>query len=72
MSATHRVSRRRFLVQSAAVGGAVLGAPAVLRGQNLNSRVGLAVIGSGGRGGADLRGMTRANTGVDVESGRVA
>jgi hypothetical protein len=51
-----RNSRRRFLGQSAVLAaGAVLGAPAILRGQNLNSKLNIAIIGSGGRGGANLR-----------------
>jgi predicted dehydrogenase len=52
-------SRRSFLARSAAAGAALLGAPALLRGQNANSRLNLAFIGVGGRGGANLREMTR-------------
>ena len=47
-------SRRRFIRQSAAASlltlGAV-GAPAIVRGRNLNDKLNLAIIGAGGRGG---------------------
>ncbi|MEQ8786152.1 MAG: Gfo/Idh/MocA family oxidoreductase [Pirellulaceae bacterium] len=60
-----RTTRRGFLQQaaaSAAIGGAaVLAAPAVLRGRNLNERLNLAIIGSGGRGGANLRSLSSEN-----------
>ena len=61
-----RASRRRFLAQSAAIGAAALGAPAILRAQNTTGRLNLAFIGSGGRGGANLREMTRPDSKVDV------
>jgi predicted dehydrogenase len=61
-----RSSRRSFLAQSAALGVAALGAPAVLRAQNTTSRINLAFIGSGGRGGANLREMTRPDSKVEV------
>jgi predicted dehydrogenase len=49
------VSRRDFLRSTALVAGAVsLGAPALLRGQNLNNKLHLAAIGSGGKGGSDI------------------
>jgi len=60
-------SRRRFLAQSAALAtAAVLPAPAILRAQNTSSRINLAFIGSGGRGGANLREMTRPDSKVEV------
>ena len=50
-----RGSRRQFLQTAAAVtGAAVLGAPAILRGRNLNDKLNIAVIGTGGRGGSNL------------------
>jgi predicted dehydrogenase len=61
-----KTSRRRFLAQSAALGATALGAPAVLRAQNTTGRLNLAFIGSGGRGGANLREMTRPDSKVDV------
>jgi len=47
-----RLDRRDFLRASALVlGGATLGAPAFLRGQNLNRKLNIGIIGCGGRGG---------------------
>jgi predicted dehydrogenase len=54
-----RLSRRAFLAQSAAAGAVALGAPAILRAQNTNSKLNLAFIGVGGRGGANMREMVR-------------
>jgi predicted dehydrogenase len=55
-------SRRQFLRQSALLGaGLALGAPAILRGENLNSRLNIAVIGTGGRGGANLNSVSSEN-----------
>ena len=54
-------TRRRF-VES--VGGATVGlfaAPALLRGQNLNDKINIAVIGAGGRGRADTNGVASEN-----------
>jgi predicted dehydrogenase len=47
-----RLHRRAFL-RTTALGGAMVafGAPALLRGQNLNNRLGIGIIGCGGRGG---------------------
>ena len=47
------LTRRQFTRRAAAA----LAAPAFLRGQNLNSRLRLAVIGTGGRGGGNLKGV---------------
>lgn len=56
------VDRRTFLGQSLALAsGAVLSAPAVLRGRDLNSKLNLAVIGTGGRGGANLDSVSSEN-----------
>jgi predicted dehydrogenase len=52
---SNRVSRRSFLHSSAlAAGATVLGAPALLRGQNLNNKLNVAVVGCGGRGGGNM------------------
>ena len=40
---------------------AVVAAPAFLRGQNLNGRMNIAVIGTGGRGGGNLKGVSSEN-----------
>src|SRR5712671_6477370 len=47
-------TRRDFLKSSSLlVGASVLGAPAFLRGQNLNEKINIACIGVGGKGGSD-------------------
>ena len=56
------LSRRQFLATSAAaaaMGASSLGAPAIGRAGNANSRINLAFIGVGGRGGANLKEMAR-------------
>ena len=53
-----RISRREFVGGALAV---VAGAPAILRGQNLNNKLNIAVIGAGGRGGANLSGVRSEN-----------
>jgi hypothetical protein len=52
------MTRRDFVAASSA---ALFAGPALLRGQNLNSKVNLAVIGSGGRGGANAKAMETEN-----------
>lgn len=57
-----RFNRRRFLQSSAAAAGAIVcGAPAILRGQNLNERLNIAIVGSGGRGASNLRSVESEN-----------
>ena len=48
-------SRRKFLRTSGLGAGAVLGFPAIVRGQNLNERPRIAAIGVGGKGTTDIR-----------------
>lgn len=55
-------SRRQFIRQSVAA-GITLGAPSIVRGRGLNDKLNLAIIGAGGRGGANLK---------DVESENIA
>ena len=56
------VSRREFnRGAAAAAAGAVFGFPAVLRGQNLNSKVDIAMIAVGGRGGSHLQNLQSEN-----------
>ncbi len=48
------ISRRHFIKYTTLATGAVFGtAPALLRGQNLNERLNIAVIGAGGKGSSD-------------------
>ncbi len=55
-------SRRGFLRTSMfAAGAASLAAPSFLRGQNLNNKLNIAVIGCGGRGGFSVSGASREN-----------
>ena len=50
---TRRMTRRQFVSGALAATGVLAGAPAILRGQNLNSRLNVAAIGVGGRGSAE-------------------
>jgi predicted dehydrogenase len=64
MEKKQALSRRDFLKtgSSVAVGAAslaVLGAPAIIRGQNLNSKITLGMIGSGSRGGSILQSIDK-------------
>jgi hypothetical protein len=55
------MGRRSFLRRSAAAAGAVLGAPAIVRAQNLNDLLNIAIIGCGGRGAGNLQGVHQEN-----------
>ncbi|QDU29137.1 Inositol 2-dehydrogenase [Anatilimnocola aggregata] len=56
------LSRRTFVQgTAAATASLLLGPPAFLRGQNLNSKLNLAIIGCGGRGGANLSSVKHEN-----------
>ena len=53
-----RTTRRRFLQSSsAAVGASILGFPAITSAKSPNDKLNIAVIGSGGRGGGNLKGV---------------
>jgi predicted dehydrogenase len=55
-------NRRGFLQQAALLtAGAAFGAPAIVRGRELNSKLNIAIIGSGGRGRANLTGVDGEN-----------
>ena len=50
-----RMNRRRFLGTAAIAGAATtFAAPALLRGRNLNEKLNIAIIGSGGRGASNM------------------
>jgi predicted dehydrogenase len=52
------VTRRQFLQTTAAAGTAAFAAPAIVHGRNLNEKLNIAVIGTGGRGGSNLRSVS--------------
>jgi predicted dehydrogenase len=56
-----RMTRRSFHRTALAAAGALAAAPAVLRGRDLNNKLNIAMIGVGGRGGANLRGVAAEN-----------
>ena len=49
-----KISRRRFLATSSAIATSAFAAPAILRARGVGEKLNIAVIGSGGRGGANL------------------
>lgn len=56
------INRRRFLATSVSAAAAIgFGAPAIVRGTNLNEKLNIAIIGSGGRGGSNLRSVSSEN-----------
>lgn len=62
MGNKHLISRRGFMKSAAVAAGAVtFGAPAILRAQNLNERLNIAVIATGGRGGGNLDAVSSEN-----------
>ena len=54
-------STRRTFLKTTAAASAVFAAPAFLRAQNLNSKLNIAVIGTGGRGGSNLNDCANEN-----------
>lgn len=71
---TMHTSRRSFLRQTGLGAGAIfLGAPSILRAQNLNSKIRVAAIGCGGKGAGDIREIASGNRIAflcDVDSNR--
>jgi predicted dehydrogenase len=67
------ITRRQFVRDAATVAGVVAGAPALLRGQNLNSKLDIAMIGVGGRGATNLKAVASENIVVlcDVDADAV-
>lgn len=57
----HCLTRRRFTRTLLAAAGAVTAAPMFLRGQNLNNKLNVAIIGAGGRGGSNLDSVSSEN-----------
>lgn len=61
-STNRGISRRSFLGTSmAAAGAAIFGFPAIVRAQNLNDKLNIALIGAGGRGQGNLGGVSSEN-----------
>ncbi|MCA9156308.1 MAG: Gfo/Idh/MocA family oxidoreductase [Planctomycetales bacterium] len=61
LGSTSRPDRRAFLRSAAAGSVLAMTAPAFLRGRNLNDKLNIAVIGCGGRGGANMRSLESEN-----------
>jgi predicted dehydrogenase len=62
LSSSTPLNRRHFLrASSFAASAAAIGAPAFLRGQNLNSKLNIGIIGCGGRGGFAVGGSAKEN-----------
>src|SRR5687768_12856738 len=53
-----QMTRREFVGGAVAAAGVITGAPAILRGQNLNNKLNIAFIATGGRAGASLNELT--------------
>jgi hypothetical protein len=74
-SAPSRVGRREFIKTSALAAGALaFGAPAIVRGQHLNSKLNIACIGIGGKGRSDTDACAGENIVAlcDVDAGSEA
>src|SRR3954452_15085371 len=52
----HQLNRRELIGSSLASASVIMGAPAFLRGQNLNSKLNIALIACGGRALANMNG----------------
>jgi predicted dehydrogenase len=55
------LTRRQFSRQLLTAAGALAASPALLRGQNLNNKLNIAIIGTGGRGGGNLGSVATEN-----------
>src|SRR5258707_12787590 len=53
-----QMTRREFVARTLLTAGAIAGAPALLRGQNLNNKLNIAFIACGGRANASLSELT--------------
>ena len=69
----HRITRRNFTQLAAAGASALLAAPGIIRAQNLNNKLNIAVIAVGGRGGGNLGSVSSENIVAlcDVNQGAV-
>src|SRR5437879_7100207 len=55
---SHQMTRREFVGKGLLAAGVITGAPALLRGQNLNNKLNIAFIACGGRATASLSELT--------------
>ena len=67
-----RITRREFVGGAVAAAGVIAGAPAILRGRNLNDKLNIAMIGVGGRGAANLKGVGAENVVALCDVNRLA
>jgi predicted dehydrogenase len=67
-----RVTRRQFVGRALAAAGTLSGAPAFLRGQNLNSRLNIAILGAGGRGATNTAAVASESIVVLCDVDRMA
>jgi predicted dehydrogenase len=58
---SHPSPSRRTFLESSAVAASTLAAPGFLRARNANEKLNIAIIGSGGRGSANLKGVAGEN-----------
>jgi len=63
-----RLTRREFVGSALAAGGIVTGAPAFLRGQNLNNKLNIAMIACGGRALDNMNGDGGRRRGADAQA----
>ncbi|MFM8218432.1 MAG: twin-arginine translocation signal domain-containing protein, partial [Planctomycetaceae bacterium] len=58
---SQHLTRRTFLQGAATAAGGLFAAPAIVRGTNLNEKLNIAIVGCGGRGAANLAGVSSEN-----------
>src|SRR5437867_6384255 len=58
---TNLLSRREFARRTLTATAALSAAPAFLRGQNLNNKLNIAIVGAGGRGGSNMNSVSSEN-----------
>src|SRR3954470_7796997 len=66
------MTRREFVGRTLVAAGVMAGAPAILRGQNLNNKLNIAFIACGGRASASLGELTRVPGAAPGRSGGAA
>jgi predicted dehydrogenase len=69
---SQRLTRRTFLQGAATAAGGLFAAPAIVRGTNLNEKLNIAIVGCGGRGAANLAGVSSENIVALVDVNDVA